>query len=69
MPTRTPALKLAQRRYYEKNKLKVNKYSRDKLKSSYDDDAKLKKKEYYLKNRNYQDKTFHNDLIRLFREI
>mgnify|MGYP003625083936 CR=1 FL=1 len=69
MPTRSPSMKLAQKRYYDKNKLKVNKISRDRLKDAYDDEAKLKKKLYYLKNRNYQDKTFHIDLIRLFKEI
>mgnify|MGYP003654607430 CR=1 FL=1 len=69
MPTRTPAMKEAQKRYYDKNREKANKYSREKIKNAYDDDAKLKKKLYYLKNRNYQDKTFHIDLIRLFKEI
>ena len=72
---RTEAVKISQKKYYEKNKTKINKNlvaKRNKgefaeyMRTIYDDRAKEKKKLYYLKNRNYKNKDFSKDLINLF---
>ena len=69
---RSEALKKAQILYRARHKdrirIKCNVAGRIYQKAHYDDEAKAKKKEYYWKNKNYKDKTFHIDLRRLFQE-
>lgn len=70
--SRTDALKKAQKLYRERNRERYNnrvrEYNRVYNKTHYDEDAKLKKSEYYFKNRNYTNKEFSKDLIKMFKE-
>jgi hypothetical protein len=69
---RSEALKKAQKLYRQKNREHLNnrnrEYNRVYALTNYDDDAKKKKNEYYLKNRNYINKDFSKDLVNLFKE-
>ena len=69
---RSEALKQAQKLYRERNKERIAEQSRitmrKYMKEHYDDEAKKKKREYYLKTRNYKNKEFAKDLIKLFEE-
>ena len=69
---RSEALKRAQKLYRQRNREHLNnknrEYNRIYNKEHYDEDAKQKKKEYYLKNRNYINKDFSKDLVNLFQE-
>ena len=69
---RTEALKKAQKLYRQKNRERIAETSRITMriymKEHYDNDAKQRKKEYYLKNRNYINKDFSKDLVNLFKE-
>ena len=64
---RSEALKKAQKLYRQKNREHLynrnREYNRVYALTNYDDDAKKKKNEYYLKNRNYINKDFSKDLV------
>ena len=70
---RSEALKKAQKLYREKNRERLNinvrEYNRVYKKKHYNEDEKQKKKEFYLINRNYINKEFSKDLIKLFKEV
>ena len=70
--SRSEALKKAQKLYRERNRERYNnnvrEYNRVYNKNHYDEEAQKKKSAYYFKNRNYINKEFSKDLIKMFKE-
>jgi len=69
---RSEAMKKAQKKYRQVNKERYNnnvrEYNRKYMLEHYDEKAKQYKKDYYFKNKNYTNKNFAADLIKLFAE-